>query len=128
MKSEDLFKGIFGLAVRLLGLVFIYFGLSDVQPLLDLGALETAAKSDIITAILPILFNLAVGWWLIGGGLLIRRAYPEGSRIFPRARTQGKDAAPVVRPEATMGMEAADKKLAPLVETPKENRAVSSPM
>ena len=119
MKSEDIFKGIFGLAVRLLGLVFLYFGLSAVQPLLDLGALETAARSDIITAILPILFNLIVGWWLVGGGLLIRRAYPEASRIFPHPQTQGKETAPAARPEVTTDMDAADKKLASLVDTPK---------
>ena len=42
MKSRDIFKDIFGLAVRLLGLLFLYFGLSAVPPLLDLGAIETA--------------------------------------------------------------------------------------
>ena len=76
MKSSDLFKDIFGLAVRLLGLVFLYLGLRAVTPMLDLGAIETAGKSDLITAILPIFFNLAVAWWLLGGGSLIRRAYP----------------------------------------------------
>lgn len=120
MNSGEIFKGIFGLAVRLLGLVFLYFGLSAVQPLLDLGALETAARSDIITAVLPIIFNLAVGWWLIGGGLLIRRAYPETSRIFPRAHTHGKQAATNTPSEAISNVDAADKKLAPLVEKPKE--------
>ena len=68
MKSRDLFKDIFTLAVRLLGLVFLYLGLSAVTPLLDFSAIETAAKSDLITAILPIVFNLAVAWWLLGGG------------------------------------------------------------
>lgn len=125
MKSGDIFKGIFSLAVRLLGLFFLYLGLSAVQPLLDLGALETASKSDIITAVLPIVFNLAVGWWLIGGGLLVRRAYPEGSRIFPHPRLQEKEAAPPGPSEATANMDAADKKLASLVETPKENPAAS---
>lgn len=120
MKSEDVFKGIFGLATRLLGLLFLYFGLSAVTPLLDLGALETAAKSDIITAVLPIVFNLAVAWWLIGGGVLIRRAYPETSRIFPHSRTHG-EAAPVGQSEAKTDMDAADKKLASLVEKSKGN-------
>jgi len=120
MKPRDIFKGIFGLAVRLLGLVFLYFGLSAVPPLLDLGALETAAKSDIITAVLPIVFNLAVAWWLIGGGWLIRRAYPETSRISPYPQTQGEGVAPADRSQGTTDMDAADKKLAPLVEKPKD--------
>jgi len=122
MKSGDIFKGIFGLAVRLLGLVFLYFSLSAVPPLLDLGAIETAGKTDIITAVLPIVFNLAIGWWLIGGGLLIRRAYPEASRIFPHP-ARGEGTAPAIRPEGTAGMDAADKKLAALVGKPQDGHS-----
>ena len=91
MKSRDLFKDIFTLAVRLLGLVFLYLGLSAVTPLLDFGAIETADKSDLITAILPIVFNLAVAWWLLGGGLLIRRAYPETPGISSASPAQRED-------------------------------------
>ena len=126
MKSGDIFKGIFGLAVRLLGLVFLYLGLSAVPPLLDLSAIETAAKSDILTAVLPIVFNLAVGWWLIGGGLLIRRAYPETSGFSRFAQRQDQNAALAVKPNASQGMtdvNAAEKKLESLVEKQKENRA-----
>jgi hypothetical protein len=124
MKSGDIFKGIFGLAVRLLGLVFLYFGLSAVTPLLDLGALETAAKSDIITAILPIVFNLLIAWWLIGGGLLIRRAYPEapGFWAYPHGQREGT-AAKSAQPQGMTDMEAAEKKLAALVEKPENHRA-----
>ncbi len=122
MKSGDIFKDIFGLAVRLLGLVFLYFGLSAVPPMLDLGAIETAAKSDIITAVLPIVFNLVVAWWLIGSGWLTRRAYPEASRISPQSGTQGERMAPAAQPalpqEAT-DLNAAEKKLASLVENRK---------
>lgn len=123
MKPRDIFKDIFGLAVRLLGLVFLYFGLSAVPPLLDLGALETAAKSDIITALLPIVFNLAVAWWLIGGGWLIRRAYPETSRISAHSPAQGAGTTPTTKLAQSQGMadmDAADKKLASLVEKPKD--------
>ena len=124
MKSGDIFKGIFGLAVRLLGLVFLYLGLSAVPPLLDLGAIETAAKSDIITAVLPVVFNLAVGWWLIGGGLLIRRAYPESSGISRYAQRQEQGAPAAVKPDQRMGdMNAAEKRLEALVEKPKEGRS-----
>jgi hypothetical protein len=128
MKSGDIFKGIFGLAVRLLGLVFLFLGLSAVPQLLDLGAIETAAKSDILTAVLPIVFNLAVGWWLIGGGLLIRRAYPESARFARYAPTQEENAAPAIKPGGSQGMadlNAAEKKLESLVEKPEENRAAS---
>ncbi len=125
MKSRHLFKDIFTLAVRLLGLVFLYLGLSAVTPLLDLGAIETAAKSDLLTAILPIVFNLVVAWWLLGGGQLIRRAYPETPEMFSRSLAQREDAMPATRsasPQQTMNMDAADKKLSALVEKPKDDR------
>jgi len=118
MKSRDIFKDIFGLAVRLLGLVFLYFGLSAVPSLLDFGAIETAGKSDIISAILPIVFNLAVAWWLIGGGLLTRRAYPEKSRILDESTSPDERAVPApgsTTPQALPEMETAEKKLASLV-------------
>lgn len=123
MKSRDIFKDIFSLAVRLLGLVFLYFGLNAVLPILDLGAIETAGKSDILNAILPVVFNLAVAWWLIGGGLLVRRAYPESSRISPGLDAQEAAAAPMTKPTQSQGMadmDRAEKRLAPLVERPKD--------
>ncbi len=124
MKSRHLFKDIFTLAVRLLGLVFLYLGLSAVTPLLDFGAMETAANSDLVTAILPIVFNLAVAWWLLGGGMLIRRAYPETPGISTPSRDQKEEAVPTTTSPAlkrTTEMEAADKKLAALVEKPKDD-------
>ncbi|MGA3283847.1 MAG: hypothetical protein ABSD57_05240 [Verrucomicrobiota bacterium] len=126
MKPRDIFKDIFGLAVRLLGLVFLYFGLSAVPPLLDFGAIETAGRGDILNVILPVVFNLAVAWWLIGGGLLVRRAYPEAPRIslHPNARDEG--VAPLAKPTQSQGtkdMETAEKKLASLVGKPKNGHA-----
>jgi len=124
MKSKDLFRDIFGLAVRLLGLVFLYLGLRAVTPMLDLGALETAGRSDIITAMLPVVFNLAVAWWLMGGGFLLRRAYPESSRISPRQDAPEEGVASATRPARSEGItdeDAADKKLARLVEKPKDS-------
>lgn len=129
MKSGDIFKGIFGLAVRLLGLVFLYLGLSAVPSLLDLGALETAARSDIFTAVLPIVFNLAVGWWLIGGGLLIRRAYPEASGLSRYAQRQEQNGVSASKPDESQGMaemDAAEKKLESLVEKQKDDRTAAS--
>jgi len=109
-----------------LGLVFLYLGLSAVPAILDFGAIETAGKGDIINAILPMGFNLAVAWWLLGGGLLIRRAYPETSRTSPHSAAEGAGTTPAAgsnqSPE-TMDMDAADKKLAPLVAKPADDGA-----
>jgi len=121
MQSKNIFREIFGLAVRLLGLVFLYFGLRAVVPLLDLGAIETAGRADIVTAILPIIFNLAIGWWLIGGGWLIRRAYPERPELRSRAPREEATATPTQTPQSEM--EKAEKRLAPLVEKPKSGPA-----
>jgi hypothetical protein len=131
MKASDIFKGIFGLAVRLLGLVFLYFGLSAVPPLLDFGAIETANMSDIITAVLPIVFDLIVAWWLIGGGLLIRRAYPETSRIVSHSSLSGEAVRQQTKPTAsqrTPDMETAEKKLASLLAKPGNERAAEAPI
>jgi hypothetical protein len=122
MRSRD----IFGLAVRLLGLFFLYLGLRAVPPMLDFGAIETADKSEIINAILPMVFNLVVAWWLIGGGLLIRRAYPEAPGISPHSHAQGEGAAPAIKPiqsQGTTDMDRAEKRLASLVENPKDSHA-----
>jgi hypothetical protein len=122
MKSRDLFKDIFSLAVRLLGLVFLYLGLSTVPPLLDFGAIETAARSDIITALLPIAFNLAVAWWLLDGRWLIRRAYPESTNVSAHSPMQSEGLSPANAsslPQGTTAADAADQKLAALVEKPK---------
>ena len=123
MKPRD----IFGLAVRLLGLFFLYLGLRAVLPLLDLEAIENAGKSDIINAILPIVFNLLVAWWLLGGGLLMRRAYPDGSRIQDHSQPQAERTTPAAnsaQSQELTDMDRAEKRLASLVEKPKDDRAV----
>ncbi|HLX95614.1 MAG TPA: hypothetical protein VKU37_07710 [Verrucomicrobiae bacterium] len=125
MKSSDLFKDIFSLAVRLLGLFFLYLGLSAVTPLLDFSAIQTANAGDIINALLPVIFNLLVAWWLLGGRWLIRRAYPETSRISPPAPAPKPGALSTAVPaqsQRTPDMEIADKKLAALVEKPKDDQ------
>jgi hypothetical protein len=126
MKSGDLFKDIFRLAVRLLGLVFLYLGLSAVTPLLDFSAVQTANAGDIINALLPVIFNLLVAWWLLGGRWLIRRAYPETSGISSHSPVPEEGALSTVVPaqsQRTPDMQVADKKLAALVEKPKDDRA-----
>ena len=122
MKLRDLFRDIFGLAVRLLGLVFLYLGLSAVPPLLDFSALQTANASDIITSILPIAFNLAVAGWLLTTRWLIRRAYPEATNFYAHSAAQGEAVAPTTTsspPHGTTDPDAANKKLAALVDKPK---------
>ena len=122
-------KDIFGLAVRLLGLLFLYFGLRAVIPMLDLELIENPDKNDIIYGLMPIVFNLAVAWWLLGGGLA-RRAYPESkiseSRFSepPQSRPESATPRPAQAPSSELsGMERAEQKLAALVEKPGERRA-----
>jgi hypothetical protein len=122
MKPRD----IFGLAVRLLGLVFLYLGLRAVTPLLDLGAIETASRSDLIDALLPVAFDLAVAWWLLGGGLLLRRAYPETSKDLGSSTLMRESAAPkpnVTQAPKLVDMDKAEEKLASLVEKPKAHHS-----
>jgi hypothetical protein len=121
MKPRD----IFGLAVRLLGLFFLYLGLRAVSPLLDLEAIGNAGKSDIINAILPIAFHLLIAWWLLGGGLLMRRAYPEASKISDHSHPQAEQgpAANSTQSQELTDMDRAEKKLASLVEKPKDGRS-----
>lgn len=120
MKPRNIFKDTFGLAVRLLGLYFLYTGLKDldVQTLMDLPTLKNDSLEDIITAILPVMFNLAVAWWLLGSKMLIRRAYAESPRISEQFHSQPERVAPVSKPDQPQGltdMETAEKKLAALV-------------
>ena len=123
MKPRD----IFGLAVRLLGLYFLYLGLRAVTPMLDLGAIETAGKSDIINAILPIAFNLLVAWWLLGGGVLVRRAYPADVLKVPDRphlpAERGTPPADSPRLQELTGLDKAEKNLALLVEKRKDERS-----
>ena len=125
MKPKDIFKDIFGLAVRLLGLLFLYFGLKAVMPMLDLELIENPDKNDIINGLMPIIFNLAIAWWLLGGGLT-RRAYPESKISEPAAPPRpGSAVQSPAQPASTelTGMERAEQKLAALVEKPGERRA-----
>lgn len=72
MKPKDLFI----LAVRLLGLYFLYQGLTS------LAAIFPVVLAGVITGILSsLLFSawlLAVAWWLLGdASQIIQRAYPD---------------------------------------------------
>jgi hypothetical protein len=116
-------KDIFGLAVRLLGLYFLYLGLNALAQMLGSDVIESPEKMDIVYALLPVVFEFIIGWWLLGGGLLVRRAYPETARVSenspsPPGRSTPSPA-PIASPESE-GMDHAEKKLAALVERPKD--------
>jgi hypothetical protein len=125
-------KDIFGLAVRLLGLLFLYFGLRAVMPMLDLEIYQNPDKVYITNGLMPIVFNLAVAWWLLGGGL-VRRAYPlepfdrkDFEPARPREQSAPAPAAPArgaPLPSELTGMERAEQKLAALVDKPGDRQS-----
>ena len=66
-------RNIFALAIRLLGLVFLYLGLKTACGIWGLHG------DQVLAALLSIICFLAVAWWLISGApLLMARAYPSG--------------------------------------------------
>jgi hypothetical protein len=121
MKPRDLF----GLAVRILGLVFLYLGLKDLPMLLDVPALMSGDKSDIIAAVLPVAFNLAVACWLLRSSVFLRWAYPETPKIqehFHPPVERAASAAQTAQPQSK-DLDTAEKKLASLLAKPKDDRA-----
>ena len=67
-------KDIFSLAVRLVGLFFIYLAARS------LAVVFASPPGQVIVSILSAAFYIGVGWWLLGGApLLMQRAYPEAS-------------------------------------------------
>lgn len=64
-------KDIFSLAIRLLGLVFLYLAVKSIAPV-------WFAPTALIPTILTGACYLAAAWWLLGGAqILMRRAYPD---------------------------------------------------
>lgn len=63
MKAKD----IFGLAVRLLGLMLFYHSFMSLPMVISN-----------VPMLIVLACNVAAGWWLVGGApQLMRRAYPE---------------------------------------------------
>ena len=109
--------------VRLLGLYLFYVGLKDLDTpaLLDVTIIRVEKLSDGVTAVLPVVFNLTVAWWLLGSRFLTSRAYPETSQNLDHLRSPSEHKMPVSEPNQTRqltGMEAAEEKLAVLVGKP----------
>ena len=74
MKPGDLLK----LAVRVLGLVFLYRGLSALPTVIPL--MLTSAIGKFVISLLLVVWPLAIAWWLMGGApLLTHRAYPQST-------------------------------------------------
>ena len=126
MKPKELFKDIFNLAMKLSGLFFLYLAFRDVPPLLQLLTMAGYTKTDIISAALPVAFNLAVCWWLIGNKFLIRRAYPEKSNSSDRGLAHlstGPAEPPSMVPQSPepSGVDAAEKRLASLLKKPDDS-------
>jgi hypothetical protein len=119
-------KDIFVLAVRLLGLLFLYLGLKAVTPLLGLEVIENPDKNEIIDDLLPVIFNLLVAWWLLSSRLLVRRAYPETSKASDALPAPVRKVTPWQEPIPSAvpnGMDRAEEKLASLVEKSKQSKA-----
>jgi hypothetical protein len=118
MNQNELFKNIFSLAVKLVGLYFLYLAFRDIPPLLQLTSLPGYTRTDVITAVLPPAFDLAAGWWLMANKFLIRCAYPE-SRKSPTANHPRPPADPAPLPVASPLSEKSpatvERKLAALV-------------
>jgi len=127
MNNRDLFKDLFRLAVRLLGLFFLYVGLKDldVPALMDVTIIKGDNWDDLISTLLPVGFNLAIGWWLLGNNFLVRRAYPEVARVLGLSPSSSGPVTPSAQPPPppqTTELEAAEQKLAALMGKPNEHR------
>jgi hypothetical protein len=70
-------KEIFSLAVRLLGLVFLYHGLSVLPGVLPM-IFSPGSVGNFVGGILMLGWPLVVAYWLVRGGTpLVRIAYPD---------------------------------------------------
>jgi hypothetical protein len=82
MKSKE----VFGIAVRLIGLVFLYQGLSSVPT--AVANICPVFPHFLWRNIFPSIFltgwPLLVGYWMVcGAPWLMQRAYPESPRAVP---------------------------------------------
>jgi hypothetical protein len=81
MKTKD----IFGLIVRLLGLVFVYNGLVNVP--LSVSTLASRFSTGLYTTFMTVIWPLAVAFWMLRGAPPISRiAYPSEQEILDRER------------------------------------------
>jgi hypothetical protein len=80
MNVRELFKGIFCLVIRLIGVAFLYQALEAV-PIIFATVYAvpwSLGHKDLITRLLMMAWQLAVAYWLVRGApQLVRLAYPE---------------------------------------------------
>lgn len=81
-------KDIFSLAIRLLGLFFIYLAARSAP------VLWNTSGQAFVSAVLVVALFVAVAWWLLGGApLLVQRAYPDKAKDEkPETAPQGNKA------------------------------------
>ena len=85
MKPKDMFS----LAVRILGLAFLYQGLLALPTALRFS-LFVANFGNLIAGVLSVGWPLAVAYWLLRGApLLMRIAYPETDEPFANRQDVG---------------------------------------
>jgi hypothetical protein len=69
-------KSVFSVAVRLLGLVFLFRGLSSLPEVLSI--FSTGSVGNFLTTAVELAWPFVVAYWLIRGApLVIRTAYPD---------------------------------------------------
>ena len=88
MNAKDVFKGIFCLVIRLIGLMFLYQALQTLP--IAIVPLYTVpfrlACQDFITRLLMMAWELAVAYWMMRGAPpLLRLAYPDSESRVPDA-------------------------------------------
>ncbi|MBP7825295.1 MAG: hypothetical protein KA236_01895 [Verrucomicrobia bacterium] len=75
MKSKDMLQ----LAVRLLGLVFLYRGLTPLPTLIPM--VFSGSVTNLLISVLMVGWPLLVAYWLLRGApLILRIAYPETTK------------------------------------------------
>lgn len=126
LKRGDIFKAIFSLGVKLAGLYFLCIGLKGMEApaFMDLTTIRCDNLSDVISALIPVVFNCLVAWWLFGCRFLSCRAYPgiaiNRGRATPTAETPTLSVKP--SQAASVGdVEALENKLSALVRKPNSN-------
>jgi hypothetical protein len=98
-------KDIFTLCVRVMGLIFLWLGIHSLIGLLNIDAIRMTSGSDLVSAIIPAIFNFAVSMFLLGTQGLIRLAFPAPARRITEVHQEPERPAPTD----------ANKKLASLV-------------
>ncbi len=85
MKAKDIFK----LAVRILGLVFIYYGLTAL-PVAASAVVTALMGAHVLSFFISLVmagWPLAVAYWLLRGApLLVHIAYPDTAEPSQRER------------------------------------------